>query len=552
MGMSRRGFLRAGGAAGLVGTLGAGCVPATNASGEPVDPLDVIWPPDERRRLVWRAPRNPDAPLRLEPARSRSALVIGGGIAGLSAALELSERGYAVEVRDAGPVFGGRLATRELDPGFGRTFRVEHGLHMWFDNYRVLRDIRARLAVNRFFRSYDVVNFVFRTYLPEALRSDPKVFPFNLAAIVDRSPNLDWPDIGGAIGILPDLLQFNFDGLYDRLDGETFVHWMDRLGVGQKFRDIVLQPAAHVTLNRQADLSAAEMLLYQHLYFVSQPYAFDREITTVDHGTALIDPWVARLRELGAVATTGTPVAGLRLEGDRVMGVVGEDTDYDWVVLACDVRGAQAVLNGSIGSDASASAALGSAIESCGHQSVAPPYRILRVWLDRRPDPTRPDVIETPQHDPIALVVQFHLLEEESAAWAAETGGAVIELHLYSLEGELADAPDGEVWGLVRPTLLEILPELEGATPLGMTVGTYHNFSSFAAGLGAIRPHPESLMTAGIANLMLAGDWIAAPTPSALMERAAVTGRLAANECLFSDGVRESGYQHVSPRGPLA
>lgn len=411
--------------AGLGGGPGlAACSPAVGPDGRPIDPLDVIWPPDDRRRLVWRAPRNPDAPLRLEAGRSRRALVVGGGIAGLSAALELAERGYAVTVREASPVFGGRLATRELDPGpaVGRTFRVEHGLHMWFDNYRVFRDIRSRLGVDHHFRPYNVVNFVFRDYLPERLESDPKIFPFNLVAIIDRSPNLDWSDILGTVNILPDLVGFNLNGLYERHDAQTFNQWIDANGVGKKFRDIVLQPAAHVTLNREDSLSAAEMLLYQHLYFISQPFAFDREITTVDHGTAVIDPWVTRLRSLGATCRTSSPVPGLRVVGNQVIGVVDEDDDYDWVVLACDVNGTKAVLAGSRGVDAAGAAAIAALTDRLVPQHVAPPYRILRVWFDRPLAPSRPDVIETPQHTPIALICQFHQLEKECEDWAVETG----------------------------------------------------------------------------------------------------------------------------------
>ena len=558
--LNRRDFLRVTGAAGALVGVGAGCTPATDAAGvpvigsdgRPVRVIDQLWAPDDRRRLVWRAPRNPDDPERLAPAGSRRVLVVGGGIAGLSAALELAERGYAVTVRESDPVLGGRLATRDLDPGLGRTFRVEHGLHMWFDNYQVLKDIRRRLEVDRHFRPYDVVNFVFRDYLPEALRSDPQVFPFNLAAIVDRSPNLDWSDIVGTANILPDLVQFDLDGIYERHDSETFVDWIARNGVSPRFRDVVLFPAAHVTLNRLQDLSAAEMLLFQHLYFISQPYAFDREITTVDHGTALIDPWVARIRSLGGTVTTGAAVPGLRIEGDRAVGVVGESETFDWVVLACDVRGAQAVLAGSVGDGSGGAAALDRLRGRIGQQQSAPPYRILRAWFDRRPDPSRPDVIETPQHDPLALICQFHLLEQEPMDWAAATGGAVIEFHLYALEGDLADAPDDEVWDRIRPTVLEVLPEMADATLLGSTVGTHRDFTSFGVGLGLVRPLPETPALDGVANLRLAGDWVAAPTPSALMERAAVTGRLAANACLFADSVREVGYQHVSPRGPLS
>jgi heterodisulfide reductase subunit A-like polyferredoxin len=78
-------------------------------------------------------PKNPDAPLTLVD-QSKSVLVVGAGIAGLSAALELVERGYNVTVREANQVVGGRVM------GYGSqlqhpkapltessTFNVEHG-----------------------------------------------------------------------------------------------------------------------------------------------------------------------------------------------------------------------------------------------------------------------------------------------------------------------------------------------------------------------------------------------------------------------------------------
>ena len=491
----------------------------------------------------------------LSPAGSRSVLVVGGGLAGLSAALELAERGYAVHVREADGVLGGRLATRDLDPGLGRTFRVEHGLHMWFDNYRTFADLRHRLGIDHHFRSYDAVDFVFRDYLPERLESTPKLFPANLAGIVDRSPNLDWSDIFGSSGILPDLFQFDFARVFDRLDGLTFPEWIRRTNVTKRFEDVILQPAAHVTLNRVADLSAAEMVLYQHLYFTSQPFAFDRQVTTVDHGTAVIDPWVARLRALGATVSTSAPVGGLRIEQGRAVGVVGEPERHDAVVLAVDVPGAKRILAGST-ADASADAAGAAGLDNLtarvDHMQVAPPYRILRLWFDRAPDASRPQVIETPQHTPLALICQFHQLEQESRAWAASTGGSVIELHLYAIDSDLAEAPDDQLWSLVRPLVLEVIPELGDATVLGSTVGNYENFSSFAAGLAARRPFPATPAGDGVDGLFLAGDWIAAPAPSALMERAVLTGRLAANEILVEHGVREAGYSHVSPLGPLS
>ena len=132
--------------------------------------------------------RTPPRSTRLPEGVSRAALVVGGGLAGLSAALELAEAGYAVTIREGSDVLGGRIATRDLDPGIGRTFRVEHGLHMWFDNYWVFKDLRRRLEIDHHFRPYSSVYFKFRNYEDELLESKPHVFPFNLLRLVDASP----------------------------------------------------------------------------------------------------------------------------------------------------------------------------------------------------------------------------------------------------------------------------------------------------------------------------------------------------------------------------
>jgi carotenoid phi-ring synthase / carotenoid chi-ring synthase len=148
------------------------------------------------------------------------------------------------------------------------------------------------------------------------------------------------------------------------------------------------------------------------------------------------------------------------------------------------------------------------------------------------------------------LIAQFHQLEDESRDWANATGGSVLEFHLYALEDDLATVPDDVVWERIRSTALEVVPELADAKVLGSTVGTYENFTSFGVGQGRQRPFPQTPAEDGLANLLLAGDWVQTTTPSALMERAVLTGRLAANECLLADGVRESAYSHVSPLGP--
>jgi len=77
-------------------------------------------------------------------------------------------------------------------------------------------------------------------------------------------------------------------------------------------------------------------------------------------------------------------------------------------------------------------------------------------------------------------------------------------------------------------------------------VGT--DAAGFPVGGHAITPGVRTT----VPGLTLAGDWVAAPFPSALMERAAATGIGAANVILAARGYRTEPVWSVPPRGILA
>jgi isorenieratene synthase len=180
---------------------------------------------------------------------------------------------------------------------------------------------------------------------------------------------------------------------------------------------------------------------------------------------------------------------------------------------------------------------------------IAPAYRIIRVWFDKKTDKDRPDVIETPQYRPLHLLAQFHLLESESKAWSENTGGSIIEFHFYA-DPEIAGLPEDKVWDKVKEIVYTVLPELKDANVLDIVIGTYHNFTSYDVGQGLIRPRSDYPLEIGLENLFFSGDWVRTDYPSALMERAVATGREAANFILLNDHVRQVPIKVASSIGP--
>src|ERR1700755_3572498 len=93
-----------------------------------------------RSRAVAADPRaRRDAPAGTE------AVVVGGGIAGISAAVVLAERGVAVTVLEAAPTLGGRLGAWPHTLPDGTEQVVEHGFHAFFRHYYTWRDVLRRI-----------------------------------------------------------------------------------------------------------------------------------------------------------------------------------------------------------------------------------------------------------------------------------------------------------------------------------------------------------------------------------------------------------------------
>ena len=77
-------------------------------------------------------------------ARPTTAVVVGGGIAGMSAAVVLAERGVDVTVLEAAPTLGGRLGAWPEALADGSQVN-EHGFHAFFRQYYNWRSILRRV-----------------------------------------------------------------------------------------------------------------------------------------------------------------------------------------------------------------------------------------------------------------------------------------------------------------------------------------------------------------------------------------------------------------------
>lgn len=89
-----------------------------------------------------------DTALPRQLAVKKKVAIVGGGIAGLSTAANLSERGFEVTLFEKNEYLGGKLGSWTFESK-GETLRAEHGFHAFFRQYYNLRNFMRKLNIYR-------------------------------------------------------------------------------------------------------------------------------------------------------------------------------------------------------------------------------------------------------------------------------------------------------------------------------------------------------------------------------------------------------------------
>ncbi|WNG93016.1 FAD-dependent oxidoreductase [Mycobacterium sp. ITM-2016-00318] len=469
--------------------------------------------------------------------------VVGGGIAGMSAAVVLAERGVKVTVLESAGYLGGRLGAWHETLPCGSEQHVEHGFHAFFRHYytwrSILRRVDPQLSFLQPVPSYPVIS---ATYPAEDLSGLPAAPPLNLLALALRSKSLTRreltranPDAGRA------LLAYDRATTTAEFDDTDAAAFLDSLGMSERTRSMLFEAFARSFFCNQGDLSAAELVAMFHYYFLGNPEGIGFDVTDTDYATAIWNPLREYLIGRDAELRTETRVTGVEPDGQgwRIGTETGELRSRH-VVLALDPGALRTLLAAS---PTTAAAAPGLA-RQCQSLTVAPPFAVSRLWLDRDVAPERASFSAVTGQPNLDSVAVYSRLEEPSARWARETGGSVIELHSYSCGLDNADVAAKAM----REELAALWPEIADAAVVHRHDRMEATAPAFPPGSAGTRPGVRT----DARGLRIAGDFVELPYLSGLMERSAMSGVLAANDILAELGVAAEPVLGVPQRGLLA
>jgi squalene-associated FAD-dependent desaturase len=425
--------------------------------------------------------------------------VVGGGLAGLAAAIECADAGASVTLYEARSRLG------------GATFSFERN-GLWLDNgqHVALRCCTAYLAFLRRLGVEDELPLQRRLHVPVLREGKPPALlsrtalppPFHLASTLVRYEPLSLRERLGSATCARKLQKLDPDD--PALDGRTFASWLEANGQSARTISALWDLIALPTLNlpaAQASLDAAAKVFRTGLLDSSD--GCDIGVPAVPFERLHARPAAAALTQAGGRVQMSTPVRSATGTGLVLDGGGGEDADA--VILAVPHDAVPGIAPAEA-YDAEALAALGSS-----------PIVNVHVHYDRR-------VLEEPFAAALDSPVQW-LFDRTEASGATE--GQLVALSLSHAVEEIG-ASVADVRERYLPALERLLPAARGAEVLDLAV-THEPRATFRVAPGTSRLRPGA--RTAVPGLYLAGSWTSTGWP-ATMESAVRSGLAAAEAAL--------------------
>ncbi len=468
-------------------------------------------------------------------ARERpSVLVVGGGLAGITAGLDCAAAGASVTLVEVRRRLGGAAYSFERDG-----LALDNGQHVFLRCCHAYRGLLARLGSEHltFVQPRLEIPVLSPGAKPALLRRGSLPAPAHLALALARYPHLTAAERAGAARAAFALMRL--DPSDPALEAETFGAWLARHGQGERAVGALWDLIALPTLNLPA--AEASLALAAFVFHTGLLSGADAGDIGFHHGTlaeTIGAPAERALREAGVTVRLGWRAERVERNGDGLT-VHGRG--------ARDVRGEQAEsAAGEQASDGDEEPAAARALERmrAGATILAVPHmraaRLLEPLLGERAGAWRglgssPIINLHVVYDRVVCEVPFaagvrtpvQYVFDRSDAAGAPPGCQYLAVSLSGAEREMAIS-SSELRERYLPALGALFPRARGAS-VEFFLATREHAATFRAapGVGALRPHAQTELS----GLVLAGAWTATGWPATL-EGAVLSGHTAADTAL--------------------
>lgn len=453
---------------------------------------------------------------------------MGGGVAGIAAALRLAEHGLAVTLLETRQVLGGR-ATSFNDP---RTHTpLDNCQHVLLGCCTNLLDLYRRLGVADRITWAQRLHFVDKQGRVDVLAANDLPAPLHLSASMLGFKTLGWSEKIAIGRAMTKIWRMGKTGRR-QCDDMTFAQWLHQQKQPpraiERFWSVIAISACNLSVDR---LGAEPALQVFQEGFLAHRRAYEMGVSDVPLAR-LYDRAAPIIEQSGGRVVLGASVRGIEFDGQHITGVRTADgalhtADHYISALPFDRLAAVAPEN-LVAADAR--------LQSLDRFKVSPILGI-HLWFSR-PVTDRPHLIFV--DSPLQWIfnkgcgpwaVGLGQEEREPETGHGEPATAQYLHAVVSAADEWVGLPGERIVELALEELAAYCPAVKD-TPLVRGRAIKEKRATFAAepGIAAYRPEARG----AVGNLLLAGDWCATGWPST-MEGAARSGYAAAGAVLDRD-----------------
>jgi squalene-associated FAD-dependent desaturase len=446
---------------------------------------------------------------------SKSVIVIGGGLAGLSSAVALAEAGFRVRLLEKRPHLGGRAASYVLPGGE----HVDNCQHVTMGCCTNLEDFYRRVDAGKKIKFFSRLQFAVPGGQRGTMAASMLPAPLHMAPSFALFPFLDWKDKRAIARALLKIARSggHTQGLMQDGDGPTMLAWLrehhqtDR--AIRRFWEVILVSALDEDLDR---IDARYGIDVFWKAFLSTRGGYRVGIPCVPLGE-LYDGCKEAIVRRGGEVTLRAGVRGFCVSGQRADGVARDDGSVetaDYYLSAVP----QDVLPELLPAEIMEREPVFSNLRNLRTS----PITGVHLWFDRT-------VMSEPFLTLLDSTTQWVFNKTKLYGGSSESGEQYLQLVISASYG-LTQRSRQEIIDLCLRELREVLPAIRDARLLkGTVVKEISATFSPAPGSDRWRPAQKSPLE----GLFLAGDWTATGWPST-MEGAVRSGYLAA-EAILSD-----------------